>query len=1320
MGAGPSVELSKGQNAPLPANTDVHVTVRAGSVANLDLDVSALLVNEDRRVLSDEHFVFYNQRTSPDGSVTLVGSGAQQSVAVAPEQVSASVEAVLVVGSLTTSTGLPVPLSQGAGLTVEVATSKGQSLFTFMPDGLTTETALVLGEIYRRGGTWKFRAVGQGYDTGLAGIARDFGVDLEERTSPSPAASPAPVPPAPATTPSVAPRPAPAPAPAPAAAPAPLPVLALATAAAPATPTLWQAASVWNKTLDLHERVIDGFHQAFTGAAAALGAAEPSVRPEFEHADAVKAELLAALNQKCGLQPKTASGSSDEPRSIDLEAWAKEAMDLTDQIAQTRMPMTRSKRDIAASSLAYRVGTLLGQLPNAETQSLIGRYPSASAASDAAFTDHLQRQSPALQALLATAPPLPPIVDSLSLADLIGTPPVAGAGPLLVRVGAVTPGTASIAGRRPTAQNYRREEEVTRAAHVGQPWSVPVLLDMNLRAGIVTTDPVVVNNTLLRLVSLLPAGQFKMMLFDPVRLGDSAKFIFGLGDAADAIIGDKVRSTERELAEILISLEEHLTFVTQKYLQGQYETLGDYNEAAGEVAEPYRALVLYDYPNGFIRPGAGVDAELLARLGKIIGAGQRCGVMTFIVRTEASFADGDPASQLLPLFPTVPVEHWLARHLTAARSGQQQPTHLKALVPGYEHDVLASAARRPGGVLFSRQVEATWMFEPDPEPAPEVVAELLAGVERGLTQASDIRVSLEQVCDLAITKQERDVARGTRGPAVLPRLNDPATWWHGSAADGISSVFGRVGANDLAVLDLDSKTNSGGLIGGRMGSGKSVLLHSIVLSLSTRYSPDELNLYLIDFKEGVEFKAYAAHALPHAKVVAIETRREFGLSVLQSLNDEIVRRGTLFRESDGQELNLSQYRQRTGQPLPRIVLLIDEFQVLFDRQDKIASAASDMLDRIIRQGRAFGIHMLLASQTLAGMSATLPKAALGLLPIRIALQSNEADSRLLLADDNPDARLLSRPGEGILNTKGGLKDGDARFQAAFTDPEHRAALLAHLRARADAQGATQRPVVFEGKHAADVTEAPDGTFTQPYTRAQTPVPIGQPLTLDPSVAAALRREPGGNLLVVNADDVAAYGTLTVAGTALIRAGAIVHTLDYGALDAPWEHHLTALTAAGMRLHRRHTAGLALAELDRLVQERHDLQDHTAAPQILLIAALHRAREFDTSSADGPEPDQLAKILRDGPDVGIHVIAWCDKPVSLSRRLTNAMQREFTLRLLGPMGKDDSFALIESDTAAALDESQVVLDDHDKVLTVTARRFALPPVDWVSGTLSSSR
>lgn len=181
--------LSKGANAPL-STTDLRVEVSSST----PLDIAALLVTVSGKVRSDDDFVFFNQpagpgvRLAPPSALDFTLGG------VPPE-----IDKLVVTGSLD---GAAAPTFAGVrGLRVVVRGSRdGQELASFEPTGLTTETALVLIELYRRAGAWKVRAVGQGYASGLAGIATDFGITVDDPgTHPgtpgaAPAAQPAPPP----------------------------------------------------------------------------------------------------------------------------------------------------------------------------------------------------------------------------------------------------------------------------------------------------------------------------------------------------------------------------------------------------------------------------------------------------------------------------------------------------------------------------------------------------------------------------------------------------------------------------------------------------------------------------------------------------------------------------------------------------------------------------------------------------------------------------------------------------------------------------------------------------------------------------------------------------------------------------------------------------------------------------------------------------------------------------------------------------------------------------------------------------------------------
>ena len=281
--------------------------------------------------------------------------------------------------------------------------------------------------------------------------------------------------------------------------------------------------------------------------------------------------------------------------------------------------------------------------------------------------------------------------------------------------------------------------------------------------------------------------------------------------------------------------------------------------------------------------------------------------------------------------------------------------------------------------------------------------------------------------------------------------------------------IGRSGATKLQQLAIGKGTRQHALVAGKTGSGKSTLFHVIITNLALWCSPEQVEFYLVDFKKGVEFKCYGNRRLPHAKVVAIESDREFGLSVLQRVDEELRRRGDLFRKLGVQDV--AGYKRAGGtEPMPRSLLIIDEFQEFFTEEDRVSQSAAVLLDRIVRQGRAFGIHVLLGSQTLGG-AYTLARATIGQMVIRIALQCNEADAYLIMDQDNPAPRLLSRPGEGIYNDVAGSIEGNSPFQTVWLPEEVRDSYLAKIRARADQnQNQYPGPFVFEGNAPADVKE----------------------------------------------------------------------------------------------------------------------------------------------------------------------------------------------------------------------------------------------------------
>ncbi len=201
------------------------------------------------------------------------------------------------------------------------------------------------------------------------------------------------------------------------------------------------------------------------------------------------------------------------------------------------------------------------------------------------------------------------------------------------------------------------------------------------------------------------------------------------------------------------------------------------------------------------------------------------------------------------------------------------------------------------------------------------------------------------------------------------------------------------------------------LICGRSGSGKSNFLHVLIQNLAFYYDPDEVQLFLLDYKEGVEFNAYTDPILEHARLVSVASSVGFGMSFLSWLCDEIKKRAELFKQFKVKDL--SDYRKH--EKMPRLIVVIDEFQVLFsDNSTKGKESVERSLNTLLKKGRSYGVHLILATQTMRGTDINPSFKAQ--IANRIALPMDADDSAKILDDDV--ACELVRP-EGIFNNNGG-------------------------------------------------------------------------------------------------------------------------------------------------------------------------------------------------------------------------------------------------------------------------------------------------------------
>ncbi|MEV4212855.1 FtsK/SpoIIIE domain-containing protein [Micromonospora sp. NPDC049662] len=523
----------------------------------------------------------------------------------------------------------------------------------------------------------------------------------------------------------------------------------------------------------------------------------------------------------------------------------------------------------------------------------------------------------------------------------------------------------------------------------------------------------------------------------------------------------------------------------------------------------------------------------------------------------------------------------------------------------------------------------------------------------------------------------------------------PERRWAESAANGLRTVVGRAGGTPLTVafdtlltVAFDDVTPHW-LVGGRTGAGKTVFLLDVLYGLAARYSPAELQLYLLDFKEGVSFSEFVPTGrdpswLPHARAVGIESDREYGLAVLRELRREAQRRATALKRHGVTKLaDLPR-----DSPLPRIVAVIDEFHVLLAGNDALARESVDLLEELARKGRSYGIHLVLASQSMTGIEALYGRAEaiFGQFALRVALPGGGG-----VLDQLNDAAAALPIGAAVINTAAGAVGADTVLR--FPDAHAAAGDLAALRHelwQARPPG-SRAPAVFKGYEAARVEDDPTFAGLRPGGRRPMAL-VGRTVDVHGTTALFLMdTTPGRHLAVVGTApagaDVLRAAALSLArqhnpGDVRFQVASLVTAADPVAAETE-----ATLRAAGHPVHRLDAAGLR----DRIAA----LAAEPAGREYLVVFGMDAAAPV-LGAADPVTfrsgLDDLRAVLRQGPAQGVHLLAWWRG----LRRLSDDLG--------GTQNRDDVACLVALNVPGA--ELALHLGVHDLAYTPRADRALL--------------
>ena len=785
-------------------------------------------------------------------------------------------------------------------------------------------------------------------------------------------------------------------------------------------------------------------------------------------------------------------------------------------------------------------------------------------------------------------------------------------------------------------------------------------------------------SVMVRILANTPAGKARFTLIDPVGLGQNVADFMQLGDFNKDLICGKAWSEPQHIEHQLTLLTEHMETVIQTCLRNEFTSIRDYNRERHEVAQAYRFLVVYDFPANFTDTSA-------RRLVSVVKNGPRCGVFTFILSdTEKDRPYGfnlcdlqDAATQIVSTGQTLPPE---------------QP--------------------QIGGFVWKGKDVEDFTLLLDGPPPQDLTSTIVKKSGELAVPAMKVEVPFEKL--LAFNSLEKN------------------SWWTGSTTDDFKVPLGPAGARAWQKLTLGGEQEAHALMVGRTGSGKTNLMHVIITSLALTYPPQEMQLYLIDFKGGVGFKRYAEHLLPHAKVIAIESEREFGLSVLRGLDAELKQRSEMFRAAGVDNLTAYRGKMRSekpdANPMPRILLIVDEFQEFFTDNDDFSQQAKIIFDRLARQGRSFGVHFLLATQSLSG-SAQLHTSIMGQIKVRIALPCSEADSRLILADDNKGARALSIPGEAIYNSLGGLIEGNNRFQVArFSDDD----LPKYLAAISEIAPDGFAPIIFEGNELAQVVDCgplKELLLAQDWPQAAKSVEIflGEPIAIMPPVTARLRRQSGANLMILTRNESEGIGMCMASLLNILTQQypdtTRIYIADFTTTDSEWAEHAEEIARcfpgeiSVVGRQREFTPMLAT-----IANEVHSRSDNVSGQGsiYLILQGMHRIKPLrdDAEDEDGQNSVELLKvILRDGPEVGVHVVAWADTWSNVTRGLDRKTIGEFGLRVATVMDSGDSMNFLDDSAASKISKPyRAIFYDEDRPGQLASfRPYAMPAVAWLKET-----
>lgn len=484
-------------------------------------------------------------------------------------------------------------------------------------------------------------------------------------------------------------------------------------------------------------------------------------------------------------------------------------------------------------------------------------------------------------------------------------------------------------------------------------------------------------------------------------------------------------------------------------------------------------------------------------------------------------------------------------------------------------------------------------------------------------------------------------------PTVMfNEISDLQHFWTESSENGVTFSVGKYGDSTVEVTigdEVNQRHNA--LITGAVGQGKSNLLSVIIHSLCQRYSPKELQLYLLDFKEGVSLKPFVNIGqevyLPHAKVVGLESDIDLGKAVLDDLYRIYLNRMKIFKNNDVKSLKELRIKF-PHKSMQRIVVIIDEFQLMFGDDMTFGQKMVDLLEKSVRLFRAAGIHFILASQSISGNMFLQNKkdSLFSQIPIRISHKNSLSESHNTLGMGN-DAAAYLRAREAIVNLDYGEVSQNKKTVVAWANET----VLSPLRKKwYQSKEKDKPPYIFESDKKIELKTI----FNVAPKSSVVNVLLGEKISIrGETVSIPLNNESGKNIVILgspNEKNNAAEGLIEAIMVSCAQTSKNPHfyICDFRDNEAPLEKKFPQF----VELLKKHNIQYEDIPRDKFIEKTAELlanpEENTSVFGLNMDKLPY---EKDPYGLNQP----LKEFVEEGPSKGMHFIGWWIKATKFNEQ-----------------------------------------------------------------------